>query len=234
MAAAFRIVKKEDLEAEEQKEPNHTLRCLTSEFGCLTRQDGSVSLSQGDTTAIAVTYGPAEVRMVRELIDRATVELIYKPKVGMTSPADRKYETVLKNALDAAIMTSLHPRSSITVIIQETENTGSYLACCINAACMALLDAAVSLKFLLAGVAVAVSQSGQLQLDPTLQQEQEARANLTFVFESVDLKIVTVVTTGKFTHEEYKQGLELSRLAAVNVFTFFRESVSRKLLHLCK
>ena len=37
----------------------------------------------GDTQVIAATYGPAEVRLSRELIDKATVEVIFRPKVGV-------------------------------------------------------------------------------------------------------------------------------------------------------
>ncbi|KAH9504039.1 Exosome component 5 [Bulinus truncatus] len=229
MAAAFKVVKKEDLEAEENIESCQTLRCLTSELGCLTRQDGSVSLSQGDTTVLAVTYGPAEVRINQELYDRATIELVYKPKVGLPRPLDRKRESIIKSTFEAAIVTSLHPRSSISIIIQETEDLGSNLACCINAACLALLDAAVSMHFMVAAVAVSVMEDGLVKLDPDKKTELEGRAFLTFVFDSVDLKVVSVISSGRFSQQEYRKCLDLTRLAAGKVFQFYRDSLSKKL-----
>ncbi|CAL1530175.1 unnamed protein product [Lymnaea stagnalis] len=228
--ASFIVVKKEDLEKKQNVEPCHTLRCLTSELGCLTRQDGSVSLSQGDTTSLAVVYGPAEVRISRELIDRATVELVYKPKVGLPRPADRKREQIMKSIFEATIITNLHPRSSITIILQETEDLGSNLACCINAACLALLDAAVNMSFMVAAVAVSVADEGQIKLDPSKNDEEKGRASITFVFDSVDLNVVSIVTSGKFSQIEYKAGLELAREASQKVFQFFKDSMSRKLI----
>ena len=44
------------------------------------------------------------------------------------------------------------------------------VATCINAACLALLDASVPLSFLLAAVTVAVTADGELLVDPTLKQ----------------------------------------------------------------
>ena len=37
----------------------------------------------GNTQVIAAAYGPAEVRQSKELIDKATVEVVFRPKVGM-------------------------------------------------------------------------------------------------------------------------------------------------------
>lgn len=33
---------------------------------------------------IAATYGPAEVRSSKELIDKATLEVVFRPKVGVS------------------------------------------------------------------------------------------------------------------------------------------------------
>ena len=37
----------------------------------------------GNTHVIAAAYGPAEVRASKELIDKATLEVVFRPKVGM-------------------------------------------------------------------------------------------------------------------------------------------------------
>ena len=37
----------------------------------------------GNTQVIAAAYGPAEVRASKELIDKATLEVVFRPKVGM-------------------------------------------------------------------------------------------------------------------------------------------------------
>ncbi|GFR78965.1 exosome complex component RRP46 [Elysia marginata] len=228
--ASFTVVKKEDLDAELEKGPKCVLRGQTSDLGCLTRQDGSVSLSQGDTTSIAVVYGPAEVRINKEKIDRATVEVIYRPKIGLPRPNHRKQERIMRNTLEAAIAANLHPRSSISVVIQETEDLGSNLSCSINSACLALLDAAVSMNFMVASVTVAIKENSDMILDPTKRDETEAKSVLTYVFDSVNYQILTIVSCGKFSRSEHKKGLTLAREAAKSVFQFYRESMSKKLL----
>uniref|UniRef100_A0A8C0H9Q7 Uncharacterized protein n=1 Tax=Chelonoidis abingdonii TaxID=106734 RepID=A0A8C0H9Q7_CHEAB len=51
----------------------------------LGRPDGSA----GDTSVLAGLYGPAEVKISKELYDKATVEVLLKPKVGL--PGKRQW-----------------------------------------------------------------------------------------------------------------------------------------------
>lgn len=37
----------------------------------------------GDTQVMAAVYGPVEVRMNKELLDKSLVEVIFRPKVGL-------------------------------------------------------------------------------------------------------------------------------------------------------
>lgn len=46
------------------------------------------------------------------------------------------------------------------------------LACCLNAACMALVDAGVPMRALFCGVTCALDSEGTLVLDPTAKQEK--------------------------------------------------------------
>lgn len=42
-----------------------------------------VSYFPGKTEVIAAAYGPAEVRSSKELIDKATLEVVFRPKIGV-------------------------------------------------------------------------------------------------------------------------------------------------------
>lgn len=42
-----------------------------------------VCLSAGDTSVLAGVYGPAEVKVSKEIYDRATLEVVMQPKVGL-------------------------------------------------------------------------------------------------------------------------------------------------------
>lgn len=47
------------------------------------------SLCQGSTEALAAVYGPSEVRMNKEIIDKATIECNFRPKSGL--PGEQKF-----------------------------------------------------------------------------------------------------------------------------------------------
>lgn len=40
---------------------------------------------EGDTSVMAGVYGPAEVKVSKEIYDRATLEVLIQPKVGLPS-----------------------------------------------------------------------------------------------------------------------------------------------------
>lgn len=45
----------------------------------------------GNTQVIAAAYGPAEVRASKELIDKATLEVVFRPKVGMPGELEHSW-----------------------------------------------------------------------------------------------------------------------------------------------
>merc|ERR1712062_499537 len=143
------------------------LRPIFCSLGEITRADGSVMLCQGDTTVACSVYGPGEVRQARELVDRSLVEGWFKPRLGLPGVKDRDREEVITRTCTAAVLTRLHPRTA------EMQDGGCLVSTCINAACLALLDASVPLSFLLAAVSVAVSEDGELMVDPTLKQAKK-------------------------------------------------------------
>lgn len=44
-----------------------------------------LSFCEGDTSVLAGVYGPAEVKVSKEIYDRATLEVLVQPKVGLPS-----------------------------------------------------------------------------------------------------------------------------------------------------
>lgn len=40
-------------------------------------------LSSGDTSVLAGVYGPAEVKVSKEIFNKATLEVILRPKIGL-------------------------------------------------------------------------------------------------------------------------------------------------------
>ncbi|KAK7113461.1 exosome complex component RRP46-like isoform X2 [Littorina saxatilis] len=206
------------------------LAALTCVLGDLSQADGSASFTHGNTSVLAATYGPCEVRMSKEILDQATVEVVCKPRVGLPNCADKYRERHIRDLFQATILVNLHPRSSVMIVLQERQDDGGLLATSINAACLALLDAGVSMKFLVAAVTALIDKDGNINLVPEEKpSDVEASASLTIVFNEKDLQVMGVTSSGKFSQEQYDRSVSLCRKATEHVFKFYRESMERKL-----
>ena len=204
------------------------LRPMMSEQSLLSRPDGSAVFHQGDTAIMAAVYGPAEVLIRKELVDRSTIELTYSPKSGMSGCAERSKETYLRQTCENVILASLHPRTCIRIVLQELQDSGSLAACAINAACLALLDAAIPLKHTVAAVICIIDDDDQITLDPTKKQEAEHKGQLLFAFDSRDNNVITCVSSGVISDELYTRGLCMCREASKGVFAFYREAMQKQ------
>uniref|UniRef100_A0A3B3XSG9 Exosome complex component RRP46 n=2 Tax=Poecilia TaxID=8080 RepID=A0A3B3XSG9_9TELE len=202
------------------------------EFGCeqtlLSRPDGSASFVQGDTSVMAGVYGPAEVKISKEIYDRATLEVLVHPKVGLPGVRERSQEQCVRETCEASLLLSLHPRSSLTLILQVLHDDGALLSCCLNAACMALMDAGLSMSCLFCGVTCAISADGEIITDPTAAQEKESRALMTFAIDSKERRVMMSSTKGSFSVHELQQCVAVSQKASEKIFQFYRDSVRRR------
>lgn len=68
-------------------------------------------------------------------------------------------------------MDALVASSPVDVLLNHSR-CAQLLACCLNAACMALVDAGVPMRALFCGVTCALDSDGTLVLDPTAKQEK--------------------------------------------------------------
>ncbi|KAI7802765.1 exosome complex component RRP46 [Triplophysa rosa] len=204
------------------------LREYGNEQSLLSRPDGSSTFVQGDTSVLAGVYGPAEVKVSKEIYDRATVEVLVQPKTGLPSVRERAREQCVRETCEAALLLTLHPRSSLTLILQVIHDDGSLLSCCLNAACMALMDAGLPMSYLFCGVTCAITKEGQIITDPTTRQEKESRALFTFAIDSVEHNVLMSTTKGSFSVKELQQCIAISHKASEQIFQFYRDSVKRR------
>ncbi|XP_054650600.1 exosome complex component RRP46 [Dunckerocampus dactyliophorus] len=213
---------------EECSSPTVSLR----EFGCeqslLSRPDGSASFVQGDTSVLAAVYGPAEVKVSKEIYDRATLEVIIQPKIGLPSVKERAQEKCVRETCEASLLLSLHPRSSLTLVLQVLHNDGSLLSGFLNAACMAMMDAGLPMSCLFCGVTCAIHADGRIITDPTAAQEVESRALMTFAIDSKERRVMMTSTKGSFSVHELQQCIAVSQAASEKIFHFYRDSVRRR------
>ncbi|XP_075982790.1 exosome complex component Rrp46 [Anticarsia gemmatalis] len=203
------------------------LRPMKCECNYLTRSDGSAILSQGRTVALANVNGPLDIKMQSQSIEKATLEVYFSSKGGKPCVPDRYREHVIRSTCETAILSSLYPRTGIVVNIQELEDHGGFLACSINACCLALLNSGLAMRHTFAAVTCAIDERGNIQLDPTTEQLETARASMTYVFESREKSLVTCFTQGSISDAAFGEAMEHCRSASELVFSFYKTIVSQ-------
>ncbi|XP_040403462.1 exosome complex component RRP41 [Anser cygnoides] len=133
------------------------LRKVRARMGVFAQPDGSAYIEQGNTKALAVVYGPHEMRGPRSkaLPDRALVNCQYSMATFSTGErkrrphGDRKSSEMtlhLKQTFEAAILTELYPRSQIDIYVQILQADGGNYCACVNAATLAVIDAGIPMR----------------------------------------------------------------------------------------
>ena len=182
-------------------------------------------------------FGPMAVGASREVVNRAAVDIIYKPLVGMPGPEEKERASIIRQIVEAAVMTHLHPRLLIRIVVQESQAQGSMLAVAINGVCIALLDAGIQIRYTFAAAEVGLRVDKQLVVDPDSADEEICGARALHVFRALPAKpakpadaeevedILCSVTSGRFDEEGYWASLACGRSAADKVLAFMRKHV---------
>jgi len=204
------------------------MRQFQAEQGLLNRADGSARFTQDNSSVLVAVYGPMEVRQRKEIIDRASIEVIYKPDKGVAGTSERESEHLIRSAVENAILSTLHPRTAINIIVQVLSEDGSIISAAVNGVSIALLDAGISMKSMVASVTCALTEDGTLLIDPDEKEEKSAESLFTFVFNHPYDGIVTSKTRGMFSEENYFLSLEAAKQGCSKVFAFIRGSMQKK------
>lgn len=78
----------------------------------------------GGSCCIASVNGPLEVSPASLDMNKAYVDVIYRPKSGMPGVNERYKEKIVKSLCETCIITQLYPRTQITVQTQEMDDHG--------------------------------------------------------------------------------------------------------------
>nr|KJB82885.1 hypothetical protein B456_013G218900 [Gossypium raimondii] len=220
------------------------LRPLACSRNILHRAHGSASWSQ-DTKVLAAVYGPKAGTKKNENPEKACIEVIWKPKTGQIGKPEKEYEMILKRTLESVCILTVNPNTTTSIIVQVVNDDGALLPSAINAACMALVDAGIPMKHLAVAVCCCVAKSGYVILDPTKLEEQKMKAFAYLVFpnsvhsvlpegslrvegEPIENGIITSVTHGIMSVDDYFYCLERGRAASVKLSDFLRRNLQQQ------
>ncbi|XP_050214912.1 exosome complex exonuclease RRP46 homolog [Mercurialis annua] len=232
-------------ERDDGRKPSQ-LRPLACSRNVLNRAHGSASWCQGDTKVLAAVYGPKPGTKKNENPEKACIEVLWKPKTGQIGKAEREYEMILKKTLQSICVLTVNPNTTTSVIVQVVHDDGSLLTCAINAACAALVDAGMPMKHLAVAICCCLAEDGYVILDPTKLEEQKMKGFTYLVFPNstqsvlpegsslvegkpIEHGIITSVTHGVMSVEEYLDCLDRGRAACEQLSGFLRRSLK---LHL--
>jgi exosome complex component RRP46 len=101
------------------------IRPLVCTRSLLSRADGSAQWSQENSTVLAAVYGPKSVTGKKENPEYASLEVIWKPKSGLSGKFEKEAELIVKRSLESIILAALYPNLGISIILQVINDDGS-------------------------------------------------------------------------------------------------------------
>jgi exosome complex component RRP41 len=176
------------------------MRKIEAKVGIIKRADGSAMFKMGNTTAIAAVYGPrglfpaflqSQVKArLNCLYDLLSFSVSDRKRPG---PSRRSTEIslVTKNALEPSLELINFPLRGIDVYIYITQADAGTRTAGINAASLALADAGIPMKDLVASVAVG-KVSDKICVDLTKEEEDHVDG-------ATDMPVAIMPRTGQVT-----------------------------------
>ncbi|WKX93810.1 hypothetical protein Q1695_011239 [Nippostrongylus brasiliensis] len=205
------------------------LRVMRCELGYLHRADGSCSYSQGKTAVWASCSGPGDVHVARREDERLHLDVSFRQLTG-----DCQYHhlnNIIESTLKSVLDLEMFPRTGLTVTVHQLQSDGSVGGAALTAVGLAVLDNGISIKAPFCGVEVC-QVDGKLVLDADAKTEAKASAKWLFAFiRTAEGGAVMVASdsTGPFQVDTYASALNLARMGAEQIFSFFKEMMQRKL-----
>ncbi|MCD6113812.1 MAG: exosome complex exonuclease Rrp41 [Thermoprotei archaeon] len=230
----LKLINEEGLRVDGRK-PDE-LRPVVMEVGVLKNADGSAYVQQGNTKVIAAVYGPREIHPKHlTLPDRAILRTRYHMVPYSTderkSPAPTRREIelskVIREALESVIFVELYPRTTIDVFIEVIQADAGTRTAGIMAASLALADAGIPMRDLVAAVAVG-KVDGQLVLDINQLEDEYGEADMPIAMMPSLGKIVLLQLNGVLTEEEFKQALQLAKKGIMKLYEYEQQALRKK------
>ena len=214
------------------------LRPIRMKVGILNNANGSALVEYGKTKVLAAVYGPREPQQKHLAIPyRAILRCRYHMAPFSTherkSPAPSRREVelskVIREALEPVVMTEAFPRTSIDIFIEVLNADGGTRTASVTAASLALADAGIPMKDLVAGVAVGKIE-GVLVLDIDEVEDMYGEADMP-VAAAPSLGIITLLQlNGVLTYDEFKKALDLALKGIRQIYEMQKEVLKKRYL----
>lgn len=212
------------------------LRPIKMEIGTIEKANGSAYIEWGKNKIIAAVYGPREVHPRHlSMNDKALFRCRYHMAPFSTTerkrpaPSRREIEIskVIRDSIEETIFSELFPRTSIEVFIEVLQSDGGTRCAGINVASLALADAGIPMKDLIAACA-AGKIGNQIVLDLDNIEDQKGQADLPVAISPRSGGITLLQMDGIMTGEEYEKALNLALEGCKRLHEMQREALKKK------
>lgn len=212
------------------------LRPIRIEAGVLKRADGSAYIEWGDNRVLAAVYGPREAHP-RHLQDPARALVQCRYNMAPFSVSDRKrpgpdrrsveISKVAGEAFAAVVFTEQFPRTSVDIFIEVLQADAGTRCAGITAASVALADAGVPMRDLVASCASG-KIAGQVALDLNKEEDNFGDADCPMAVVPRTGEIVLLQMDGHLMEDEFDRAMKLSMNAAMKIYEMQKEALRRR------
>ncbi len=212
------------------------LRPIKLEVGILDKADGSAYIEQGKNKILVAVYGPREAHPKHiALPDRAVIRCRYHmapfsvDERKNPAPSRREHELskVIRESLEPVVLTDLYPRTVIDLFVEILQSDGGSRCAGITAASLALADAGIPMRELVAACAIGKIE-GKLAVDLSDSEDKLGEADLPVAYVPNANMVSLLQMDGELTTEEFNKGLEMAVEACKTIHTMQREALKKK------
>jgi len=212
------------------------LRPIKIEVGVLSNADGSAYIEQGKNKILAAVYGPKELHPKHlALPDRMVLRCRYHmapfsvQERKSPAPSRREIELskVVREALEPAIFMEYYPRTATDVFVEVLQADGGTRCASITAASLALADAGVPMRDLVAACS-AGKVDNTIVLDLMDIEDKEGEADVPVAY-MPSLGVITLLQMdGILTLEEFESAVNLAIKGCEKIYNLQREALRAK------
>jgi len=212
------------------RRPNE-LRPIKIELGVLKNANGSAIFEMGNTKVIAAVYGPREMHPRHlALPDRAVLRVRYHMAPFSTeerknpAPSRREIELskVIREALESTVVVEMFPRAVIDIFMEVLQADAGTRLVALMAASLALADAGIPIKDLIAAVAVG-KVDGVLVVDLNEIEDMWGEADMPIAMMPSLGQVTLFQLNGSLTQQEFKTALELAQKSIMEIYNLEKE-----------
>ncbi|MCS7124484.1 MAG: exosome complex exonuclease Rrp41 [Candidatus Bathyarchaeota archaeon] len=212
------------------------LRPIKIEVGVLSNADGSAYIEQGKNKILAAVYGPRELHPKHlALPDRMVLRCRYHmapfsvQERKSPAPSRREIELskVIREAVEPAVFVEYYPRTAVDIFVEVLQADGSTRCTSITAASLALADAGIPMRDLVAACSAGKVED-MIVLDLMDVEDKVGSADVPLAY-MPNLGVITLLQMdGILTIEEFEKTVNLAIEGCKKIYAMQKEALKAK------